>query len=277
MERVSDARPILKINLPSTMMTKEQNSLNGQEGPAVLDTREEFVLSVKPYHTIHQLSKFITSQQPSVTSVSVYMQDGTELEKWSKYNTIEDVVSFALRVNRSAAAASSAADDSIKCPRLFIKFNNDSLSVIQLPSMEERLKPYQDHLSAITPQLAPLQELKQKCDKRASLHSSALVYGGLAGLMTQWTVLARLTWWDYSWDVIEPIMAFSAMGNSILAYVFFVVYKKDFSCEVLSSLTATNRQKVLYLRYGFDTVRYTDLVRTTSHLNNCIQEIKKMY
>lgn len=73
------------------------------------------------------------------------------------------------------------------------------------------------------------------------------------GLLTQWVVLARLTWFEYSWDVIEPITWFTGMGNSILAYTFFIVFRKDFSCENLSFLTVS-RYFLFFCAYGWDEI-----------------------
>lgn len=88
----------------------------------------------------------------------------------------------------------------------------------------ERLKQYKEDLAILQEKLSPLELLKKQCDKKASSHSRRLVWAGFGGLVTQWVVLARLTWWEFSWDVIEPITWFMGMGNSILGtYPYFAV------------------------------------------------------
>ena len=42
-------------------------------------------------------------------------------------------------------------------------------------------------------------------------------------LMVQWGMLARLTFWELSWDVIEPITYFLGSGTTILFYCYFMV------------------------------------------------------
>ena len=45
---------------------------------------------------------------------------------------------------------------------------------------------------------------------------------GLAFLIVQWGMLARLTFWELSWDVIEPITYFLGSGSTILFYCYFM-------------------------------------------------------
>ena len=50
-----------------------------------------------------------------------------------------------------------------------------------------------------------------------------LLWTGLVFLMVQWGMLARLTFWELSWDVIEPITYFLGSGTTILFYCYFMV------------------------------------------------------
>lgn len=40
-----------------------------------------------------------------------------------------------------------------------------------------------------------------------------LLWGGLAGVMAVWAVCFRLTFWELSWDVMEPITYFIGSGT----------------------------------------------------------------
>ena len=39
-------------------------------------------------------------------------------------------------------------------------------------------------------------------------------------------ILARLTWWEYSWDIMEPVTYFVTYGTAMAAYGYFVVTKQ---------------------------------------------------
>ena len=56
-----------------------------------------------------------------------------------------------------------------------------------------------------------------------------LLWTGLAFLMVQWGMLARLTFWELSWDVIEPITYFLGSGTTILFYCYFMATREEFA------------------------------------------------
>ena len=45
----------------------------------------------------------------------------------------------------------------------------------------------------------------------------------------QWGFMARLTWWDYSWDIMEPVTYFVTYGTAIFFYAYYVVTREDFT------------------------------------------------
>ena len=49
------------------------------------------------------------------------------------------------------------------------------------------------------------------------------MWTGLAGMATQFGILARLTWWEYSWDIMEPVTYFITYGTAIIMYGYFVL------------------------------------------------------
>lgn len=47
------------------------------------------------------------------------------------------------------------------------------------------------------------------------------------GLMSvQFGILARLTWWEYSWDIMEPVTYFVTYGTAMVGYAYFLVTKQ---------------------------------------------------
>ena len=44
----------------------------------------------------------------------------------------------------------------------------------------------------------------------------------------QFGILARLTWWEYSWDIMEPVTYFVTYGTAIGAYCYFVLTKQEY-------------------------------------------------
>lgn len=42
----------------------------------------------------------------------------------------------------------------------------------------------------------------------------------------QFGILARLTWWEYSWDIMEPVTYFVTYGTAMAAYAYYCLTKQ---------------------------------------------------
>lgn len=45
-------------------------------------------------------------------------------------------------------------------------------------------------------------------------------------MATQFGILARLTWWEYSWDIMEPVTYFITYGTAMAMYAYFVLTRQ---------------------------------------------------
>ena len=80
-----------------------------------------------------------------------------------------------------------------------------------------------EHLNS---ELEPLEDSKALLDQKAVRRTNILVWGGLAYMAAQFGFLARLTWWEYSWDIMEPVTYFVTYGSSIAMYAYFVLTRE---------------------------------------------------
>uniref|UniRef100_A0A8C4XI85 Calcium uniporter regulatory subunit MCUb n=1 Tax=Erpetoichthys calabaricus TaxID=27687 RepID=A0A8C4XI85_ERPCA len=82
-------------------------------------------------------------------------------------------------------------------------------------------------LGELREELRPLEEVKEKLMRQAGGRTSRLLWLGLAYLSAQGGALAWLTWWVYSWDIMEPVTYFLTYGSAISFYSYFVLTKQD--------------------------------------------------
>ena len=61
-----------------------------------------------------------------------------------------------------------------------------------------------------------------KSEKRTNV----MVWMGLGYMAVQFGVLARLTWWEYSWDIMEPVTYFVTYGTAMAAYAYFALTRE---------------------------------------------------
>lgn len=60
----------------------------------------------------------------------------------------------------------------------------------------------------------------------AERRTTVLTWVGLGLMSVQFGILARLTWWEYSWDIMEPVTYFVTYGTAMAAYAYYVLTKQ---------------------------------------------------
>ncbi|PKU31783.1 calcium uniporter mitochondrial isoform x1 [Limosa lapponica baueri] len=81
-------------------------------------------------------------------------------------------------------------------------------------------------LEELKEQLAPLEKVRMELSRKAEKRTTLVLWGGLAYMATQFGILARLTWWEYSWDIMEPVTYFITYGSAMAMYAYFVMTRQ---------------------------------------------------
>lgn len=91
--------------------------------------------------------------------------------------------------------------------------------------------------------------MKAQLSNKADFHSSRVVWTGMALLSVQGGALAWLTWWVYSWDVMEPVTYFITYATSIGVFSYYVLTKQ-------ASLKASKENQLFFSQFN-DTISMT--------------------
>lgn len=83
-----------------------------------------------------------------------------------------------------------------------------------------------EELEKIQSELEPLETQRQQLEKGVESRTNVFVWGGLAFMAVQFGFLARLTWWEYSWDIMEPVTYFVTYATSMACYAYFVLTRQ---------------------------------------------------
>lgn len=108
-------------------------------------------------------------------------------------------------------------------------------------------------------ELKKLQVQKEEIDMLAHKQVRRILYTGLGLSVIQVGLFFRLTFWEFSWDVMEPIAFFTTTTGIIIGYAYFLFTSRDPSYQDLLKRLFLSRQRKLINKYNFDIQRFNEL------------------
>lgn len=133
---------------------------------------------------------------------------------------------------------------------------------LQVAKVLGGLIPLPGEASPNDPRRRELEELeKQKAviDIKADSLVRRELWGGLAYIVVQTAAFMRLTFWELSWDVMEPICFYVTSIYFMGCYAFFLRTSKEPSFEGFYQSRFHAKQKKLMKVHNFDIHRYNEL------------------
>ncbi|KAJ3157752.1 hypothetical protein HDU89_000130 [Geranomyces variabilis] len=228
-----------------------------------LSTGNQTAFRMAPTKPVSVLLEQIKEEDHSVEDIAVYdlpvagaKGDGF---RWARSTASKYILQMAL-----------------KRGGFLLSLNGQRLRVT-IPTFEERVAPLKKELENVEREIAPLAATKRALDEKAHRSSVRMAWIGLAALCSQFGLMARLTWWEYSWDVMEPISYFLGAGTGILGYMFYVLTSKEYTYETLAQVTVTKHQARGYKRAKFDFPTYLELTACADALAGKIEALRTEY
>lgn len=108
-------------------------------------------------------------------------------------------------------------------------------------------------------ELENMEKQKVLIDQKAQSLVKGELYCGLGFLVIQTLGFMRLTFWELSWDVMEPICFFVTSFHFALAYGFFLKTSKEPTFEGFFQRRFKVKQKKLIKIHNFDLEKYNKL------------------
>lgn len=110
-------------------------------------------------------------------------------------------------------------------------------------------------------ELKSLQEKKEEIDVLAHKQVQRILWCGLGIAVVQVGLFFRLTFWEFSWDVMEPIAFFVTATGIVVGYAYFLFTARDPTYQDLMKRLFLSRQRKLFKKQNFDVARYKELQR----------------
>ncbi|MBA0715730.1 hypothetical protein Golax_014616 [Gossypium laxum] len=108
-------------------------------------------------------------------------------------------------------------------------------------------------------ELAALEKEKAIIDSKADSLVRRELWLGLAFMVVQTAGFMRLTFWELTWDVMEPICFYVTSMYFMAGYAFFLRTSKEPSFEGFYKSRFGTKQRHLIKAYNFDIQRYNEL------------------
>ncbi|PPR07824.1 hypothetical protein CVT24_003101 [Panaeolus cyanescens] len=148
---------------------------------------------------------------------------------------------------------------------------------VAVPTFADRTKYLRRRLTYVKQRLEDMEGLKRDCDREAHRGARKMALGGFGMLVVYWGTVARLTFWDYGWDVMEPITYLSGLSTVILGYLWFLYQGREVSYTSVLARSISARRDALYKARKFDIERWMELLSEKKALKSQIEKIARDY
>jgi len=176
----------------------------------------------------------------------------------------ETIKNPVLRLGAAKVSLSTSLERIFRSPFL-LEFNGKKFDIIpgnphaiQMASILEE-EPENHVMERLKKEIYPLLVEKVKLDTQAARYANGVIYGGFGFLVAEWCFLARLTWWEFNWDIMEPVTYFVTFGTAVLGYAYFTLTKRDYTFVDLRESILVNKMFKNYTRADFNVDRYFSL------------------
>ena len=154
------------------------------------------VFLVHPSQPLSHISRLIAaSLAPEIPKISFRSTaPGGRHLAWSDSTDVGDFIRDAARATEFEIHIAGNQDQ------------RERLVQVEVPSFADRTRFLRRRLGRIERELQSMEALKARCDKEAHEGARKMAVGGLGMLVVYWGTVARLTFWDLGWCVVENDM-----------------------------------------------------------------------
>jgi len=176
-----------------------------------------------------------------------------------------------LELARQRGAAASPQESRALCEALVasgvvfryrnvVYLRTDDVAEMVMTALPDSETEFRRRVEELKKELRPLEMQKQRIEERAARWSTYVLWGGLSFLVVQFGVFLRLTFWELSWDVMEPVSYFVSLAYGIAFYLYFLFADENFEFHHLRDrLKSYFRNQTETTKFDYE--RYERLAR----------------
>jgi len=246
-----------------------------------LPSRNELcVFALKPIsNTVGDFLDMLKHEDRGIDRAIIRNSDGVRISSKTSIQTLFDQ-EFMLSINDTEYHVMPPQIDSlskedlrkISDVKLLVSQLYEALNIeeYQLSREQELVK----ELEELQKELEPLEQQRQEIISHAQDRTNILTWAGLGLMATQFGILARLTWWEYSWDIMEPVTYFVTYGTAIAGYAYFLLTRQEYLYP-----DAADRQRLMLFhkkakKHRWDVEKYNRLKQGINTVELDLQKLR---
>lgn len=241
---------------------------------------EKCVFALKPIsNNVGDFLGMLKEEDRGIDRAVIMNSDGVRIASQTSIQTLFDQ-EFTLHINDTEYFVNPPVIESLSKEEL--KKISDVKNLVSQLYEALNIEEYQlnreqglvSELEVLQKELEPLEEQRSEILSHAEERTSSITWLGLGLMSIQFGILARLTWWEYSWDIMEPVTYFVTYGTAIAGYAYFVMTRQEFLYP-----DAKNRQRLLTFhkkakKHRWDVERYNTLKQGINSIEADLRRIR---
>nr|BAE32524.1 unnamed protein product [Mus musculus] len=243
--------------------------------------KERCQFVVKPMlSTVGSFLQDLQNEDKGIKTAAIITADGSEIPASTLMDTLL-MTDFKLIINKLRYDIRCHKKEEPSGEHMTELENTKSLvhRLFTILHLEEIQKRRERHLMAkidhLQEQLRPLEQVKAAIEARSEANTSGLLWAGLALLSVQGGALAWLTWWVYSWDIMEPVTFFLSFANSIVFFAYFIITRQNYTYSSLRSRQFLQFFHKKSQRQCFDVEQYNKLKEDLAEATESLESVRR--
>ncbi|XP_029175046.1 calcium uniporter protein, mitochondrial [Nylanderia fulva] len=200
-----------------------------------LPSRREYCsFTMKPItHTVGNFLDMLKTEDRGIDRACITSLDGVRI---SSSNTIESLLEedFKLVINDNEYVVSPPLQE--RCTTEDLQKLGDVQALVAQLYEAFNVREYHidmersviTELEDIRLQLEPMEQKLQEIQNAAYKKANFFIWTFLVMMSIQFGALARLTWWEYSWDIMEPVTYFVTYGTTMMWFIYYLVTRQEY-------------------------------------------------
>ncbi|TKR93057.1 hypothetical protein L596_007589 [Steinernema carpocapsae] len=248
-----------------------------------LPSRQEMCqFSLRPISdTVGTLCSSLSTEDKGIDFVALYSKDGVRISNSTSIEHLLQFETFRLRINDTFYDVDAPESESLES--LLLSNSSEKLKTLDdikvsvaslhaVLNVEEfkldRERTLLRRLEEAKVELNPLEEKKALIDEECEKRSERLLWGFFATMGVQTGIFARLTWWEYSWDIMEPVTYFATYATVWGTLGYFIITRQQFEYPAV-------RGRVYYAHFYKVAKQHEFNIERYNGLKQLVEEIER--